>query len=172
MLFKVSREEIDVIQSFFFFVFLYFFFLKLGANLRTFEKMKEEVSGIDPRRELWDKLERSYDMWASAIALREEMTQDIYRARRYERVLEWKENPISLGHTNTGPVICFVNNSISRLQPESFGGSSRWTDRFQPDPWVDQLLLSCKVRSLPFKVALSATLREALQLLPGGARPL
>ena len=127
--------------------------------------MKEEVSGIDPRRELWDKLERSYDMWASAIALREEMTQDIYRARRYERVLEWKENPISLGHTNTGPVICFVNNSISRLQPESFGGSSRWTDRFQPDPWVDQLLLS-------WKVPLSATLREALQLLPGGGRPL
>ena len=152
-------------------LFKVYFFFKLGANLRTFEKM-EEVSRIDPRCDLWDKLERSYDMWASAIALREEMTQDIYHARRYEKMLEWKERPLSLGHTNTGPVIYFANNSISRLQHKPFGPPEAWTDRCNSDPWVDQLLLSCKVRSLPFKVALSAPLREALQLLPGGGRPL
>jgi hypothetical protein len=46
-----------------------------------------------------------------------------------------------------------------------------WTGRCSPDPWVDQLLLSCKVRSPSFHVPLSATLREALQLLPAeGAR--
>ena len=135
--------------------------------------------------DLWDKLERSYDMWTSAIALREERTQDIYHARRYERMLEWKERPLSLGHTNTGPAIYLANNSISRLQHEAFGAPETWTvrclqhetfgapeawtGRCNPDPWVDQLLLSCKVRSLSFKVPLSATLREALQLLPGGA---
>ena len=113
--------------------------------------MSQEVFGI---------VDRS-DMWASAIALREEWMQDISYARRYESML-------SFGHTNEGPTIYFANNSISRLQPEPFDGAPEaWTD-----PWVDQLLLSCKVRSLPLKVPLSATLREALQLLPGGARPL
>ena len=112
--------------------------------------MKQEVFGI----------------WASAIALREESMQDIHHARRYESML-------SFGHTNEGPSIYFANNSISRLQPESFVQVPKaWTDRFKPDPWVDQLLLSCKVRSFPFKVPLSATLREALQLVPGGGRPL
>ena len=149
----------------------------MGANLRTFEKMNEEVFGINPRRlkrhdDLWDKLERSYDMWASAIALREEMTQDIYHARRYEKMLEWNKHPLSLGHTNEGPAVCCLNNCISRLQHEPFGPPEAWTDRCNSDPWVDQLLLSCKVRSLPFKVALSAPLREALELLPGGRRPL
>ena len=135
----------------------------MGANLRTFEKMNEEVCGMDPRRlarhdDLWDQLERSYDMWTSAIALREEMTRDMYHARRYERMLEWKERPLSLGR--------------SRLQHEPCGAPEAWTDRCNSDPWVDQLLLSRTVRSLSFKVALSATLREALQLLPGGGRPL
>ena len=131
----------------------------MGASFhfRTSEKMNEEV---------FDIVDRSYDMWASAIALREEWMQDIHHARRYEGML-------SFGHTNEGPTIYFANNSISRLQPEPFDGAPEaWTDRCNPDPWVDQLLLSCKVRSLPLKVPLSATLREALQLLPGGARPL
>ena len=136
--------------------FLFFFFIFFFQNFGQLSKMSQEVFGI---------VDRS-DMWASAIALREEWMQDISYARRYESML-------SFGHTNEGPTIYFANNSISRLQPESFVQvPEAWTDRFTPDPWVDQLLLSCKVRALPFKVPLSATLREALQLLPGEGRPL
>ena len=110
----------------------------------------------------WEEVDRSYDMWASAIALFEARAQDRSLSRRYEGMLEWHD-PLSLDQSNAGPVISFATCIPA---PEA------WTDRFQPDPWVDQLLLSCQVRSLPFKVALSATLREALQLLPGGGRPL
>ena len=99
----------------------------------------------------WEEVDRSYDMWASAIALHGAMAQDRTLARRYEGMLE-------LDHTNEGPAICLANNSIRRLQ--------------HADPWVDQLLLSWQARLLSFKVPLSATLREALQLLPGGGRPL
>jgi hypothetical protein len=120
----------------------------------------------------WEEVDRSHDMWASAIALHGAMAQDRTLARRYEGMLEWKERPLSLGHTNEGPAICLANNSIRRLQHEASGAPEAWTDRCNPDPWVDQLLLSCKARWLSFKVPLSATLREALQLLPGGGRPL
>ena len=119
----------------------------------------------------WEEVDRSYDMWAGAISLFEARAQDRSRSIRYERMIEWKERPLSLDQANEGPAIYFANNCISRLQQEPFGASEAWTDRRGPDPWVDQLLLSCMVRSPSFKVPLSATLREMLQLLPGRALP-
>ena len=116
------------------------------------------MSAVNMSQEVFGISDRSYDMWASAIALREEWMQDISYARRYVGM-------ISLDHTKEDPSIYFANNSISRLQHEPFGAPEAWTDRCTSDPWVDQLLLSCTVRSVSFKVALSAPLREALQLL-------
>ncbi len=104
----------------------------------------------------WEEIDRSYDLWASAIALHEERAQDRHYTRMYEDMLEWHD-PLSLAWSNTGPAISFTT---CMRAPEA------WTDRYEADPWVDQLLLSCKVRTLPFQVPLSATLREALQLLP------
>ena len=104
----------------------------------------------------WEEVDRSYDMWASALALHAERAQDIHYARRYEAMLVWHD-PLSLGRSNAGPAISFATCVRA---PEA------WTDRGSADPWVDQLLLSCEVRSLSFHVPLSATLREALQLLP------
>ena len=108
----------------------------------------------------WERVDRSYDLWANVIALHEERAQDRHYARMYEGMLEWHD-PISLVRSNTGPAISFAT---CMRAPEA------WTDRGRPDPWVDQLLLSCKVRSLPFQVPLSATLREALQLRPFAER--
>lgn len=130
------REKSDVVVRF----FLIIFFNLVKKHFRTSQEMKE-----------WEEVDRSYDMWASAIALFEARAQDRSLSRRYERMLEWKERPLSLGHTNEGPAM---------------------TDHYNPDPWVDQLLLSWQARLLSFKVPLSATLREALQLLPDGGRPL
>jgi hypothetical protein len=91
----------------------------------------------------WEEVDRSYDMWASAIALFEARAQHRSLSRRYERMLEWKERPLSLGHTNEGPAM---------------------TDHYNPDPWVDQLLFSSTMR-WRCTVPLSATLREALRLV-------
>jgi hypothetical protein len=96
--------------------------------------------------------ERDYaqDPWASAMVLHEELSQDRYYTRRYEGMLEWHERP---------RLLVFAND----LQNEPFcGAPETWTG--QPDPWVDQLLLSRIVLSRFFKVPLSATLQEALQL--------
>ncbi len=104
----------------------------------------------------WERVDRSYDLWANAIALHEERAQDRHYARMYEGMLEWHD-PLSLVRSNTGPAISFAT---CMQVPEA------WTDRYEADPWIDQLLLSCKVRSPSFHVPLSVTLREALQLLP------
>ena len=103
----------------------------------------------------WEEVDRSYDLWASAIALHDARAQDRHHARRYEGMFEWHD-PLSLRHSNPGPAISF---SLCIRAPEAH------THRSNPDPWVDQLLLSLSLRSLSFKVPLSATLREALQLL-------
>ena len=98
--------------------------------------------------------ERDYaqDPWASALVLHEELSQDRYYTRRYEGMLEWHERP---------RLLVFANDS--GLQHGPFcGAPETWTG--QPDPWVDQLLLSRTVLSRFFKVPLSATLQEALQL--------
>jgi len=121
------------------------FVKKSARRFRTSTKMKE-----------WEKVDRSYDLWASAIALHDARAQDRHYARMYEGMLEWHD-PLSLVRSNTGPAISFAT---CMRAPEA------WTDRCSADPWVDQLLLSCKVRSPSFQVPLSATLREALQLLP------
>ena len=56
-------------------------------------------------------------------------------------MLEWHEHP---RHTNEGPAIYFAT---CMRAPET------WTDRWNADPWVDQLLLSDTVLSI--KVPLS-----------------
>ncbi len=118
---------------------MYFFYIKLGANfLLSFVKRK--------LRNMFEETaqEGMYgaDLWAGAIALHGEMSQDRFYSRRYEAMLEWRERPRLLGHANHTPEI--------------------WTER--ADPWVDQLLNSHTVLSCLFKVPLSAALREALQV--------
>jgi hypothetical protein len=78
------------------------------------------------------------DPWASAMVLHEELSRDRYYTRRYEGML-WHERPRLLGFAND-------------LQHEPFCGAPE-TWKGQPDPWVDQLLLS--QTEITFRVPLS-----------------
>ncbi len=153
LVFLAKRSMLFIFLFFYFFIFIYFHFLFIFFT--HFFHNLEPICGRLKMKE-WEEVDRSYDMWTSTLALYETKTQDRHRARRYEGMLEWYD-PLSLGRSNAGPAISFAT---CMRAPEA------WTDRGSPDPWVDQLLLSCEVRSLSFQVPLSATLREALQLLP------
>jgi hypothetical protein len=87
--------------------------------------------------------ERDYaqDPWASALVLHEGLSQDRYYTRRYEGMLEWHERP---------RLLVFANDSGLQHGP-FFGAPETWTG--QPDPWVDQLLLS--QTEITFRVPLS-----------------
>jgi hypothetical protein len=88
---------------------------------------------------MFDERDCAQDPWASAIVLHEEMAQDRYYSRMYEGMLEWHERP---------RLLVFANDSWHG--PFS-GAPETWTG--QPDPWVDQLLLSST--EITFRVPLS-----------------
>jgi hypothetical protein len=95
------------------------------------------------------------ELWASIRALSEKTAQDRHYARFYERMTEDQKHRRWPASATPEPVD----------RPHD-----SWKERYRPDPWIDQMLLSGKVLSV--KVPLSAALRETLQLVQRGSRPL
>ena len=93
-------------------------------------------------------VQMSEEIWRSIRALSEKRVQDRHYARFYERMIKNEEHP--------------RKSASATAQPMDMTHDS-WKERYTPDPWIDQMLLSGKV--LSFKVPLSAELREALQLV-------
>ena len=94
------------------------------------------------------------EIWGSIRALGEKGVQDRHYARFYDRMTENGERPRCPASATPGPVDTPHDS---------------WKERYRPDPWVDQMLLSSKV--LSFKVQLSAALQETLQLVQRGCSP-
>ena len=95
------------------------------------------------------------ELWASIRALSEKTAQDRHYARFYERMTEDQKHRRWPASATPGPVDAPHDS---------------WKERYRPDPWTDQMLLSRTV--LWAKVPLSAALQETLQLVQRVSRPL
>ena len=94
-------------------------------------------------------------VWGSIRAVSEKGAQERHYARFYEGMIENKERARWPASATPGPV---------DMPHDS------WKERYTPDPWTDQVLLSRTV--LWAKVPLSAALQETLQLVQRVSRPL